>query len=79
MGKLIMLKETDNRKIEQLKIKLGAKTKVEVIRSALELLEEKADRIIKAQQWKKAAQLVQKSSAAVMKEFQKNSRLRHHE
>ncbi len=44
MGKPLMLQEADAERIESLKKRLGARTKIEVVRSALDLLERDAER-----------------------------------
>ena len=44
MGKPMMIQEDDEIKIEALKKKTGAKTKIEVLRRALVLLENEVDR-----------------------------------
>ncbi|MBI5427798.1 MAG: hypothetical protein HZA02_05905 [Nitrospinae bacterium] len=76
MGKPLMIQDQDNKRIERLKKRIGARTKVEVLRSALDLLEKNADRSERIAQWKKAAALVGKASAEVLRDFQPNSRLR---
>ena len=43
MGKPLMLQEADADRIETLKKRLGARTKIQVVRSALDLLERDAE------------------------------------
>jgi len=75
VGKPLMIQEKDDRRIEKLKRRLGAQTKVEVLRSALDLLEERANRVERVARWKKAANLAAKSSYEVLQDFQPHSRL----
>jgi len=44
MGKLLMIQPEDDTRIESLKKKLGVRTKVDVVRAGLQLLELQADR-----------------------------------
>lgn len=76
MGKPLMIQEQDNDKIEELKKKLGMKTKIEVLRSALILLEEKLSREARIKRWKKAAHIIGTSSMEVLKEFQTEKRFK---
>lgn len=74
MGKPLMIQEQDNDKIEELKKKLGMKTKIEVLRTALVLLEEKLLKEARIKRWKKAAHVVGTSSMEILKEFQTKKR-----
>lgn len=76
MGKPMMLQEADADRIERLKKRLGARTKIQVVRSALDLLERDAGRAERVARWRKAVKLVQPESRKVLREFQRNSRLR---
>jgi hypothetical protein len=76
MGKPLMIQVGDEQKIEELKEKLHAKTKIEVVRAGLRLLERELDRIEKAERWKKAAATVAASSKEINQEFQQYSRLK---
>lgn len=76
MGKPLMIQEEDDAKIASLKEKLGAKTKIEVVRAGLELLEREAERKERIERWKRAARLTTASSSAVNRDFQKHSRLK---
>lgn len=69
MGKPMMLQEDDDARIEVLKRKLGAKSKIEVLRAALTLLEQSAERAQRIKRWKKAAKLASDSSYEVLQEF----------
>ena len=76
MGKPLMIQLDDEKKIDDLKLRLHAKTKIEVVRAGLRLLEMEISRKEKAENWKKVASLVSRSSREVNLEFQKNSRLK---
>jgi hypothetical protein len=76
VGKPLMLREDDDRRIERLKRRLGAPSKVQVVRSALVLLEVQADREEKIARWRKLVPLLAESSAEVNRDFQPHSRLR---
>ena len=76
MGKPLMLQEADAARIESLKKRLHARTKIDVVRSALDLLErdaERAERIIK---WHKAVAVATRESRTALRDFQPHSRLR---
>ena len=51
MGKPLMLQEADADRIETLKKRLGARTKIQVVRSALDLLERDAERAERVARW----------------------------
>lgn len=70
MGKPLMIQSQDNDKIEELKAKLGVKTKIEVLRSALVLLEEKLSKEARVKRWQSASRIVGNSSMDILKEFQ---------
>jgi hypothetical protein len=76
MGKPLMLQEADAERIESLKKRLGARTKIEVVRSALDLLERDAERAERVAKWRVAAGLVARESRAVLRDFRAQSRLR---
>lgn len=75
MGRPLMLQEADASRIESLKKRLGARTKIDVVRSALDLLERDAERAERIARWRKAVKLVAGESRAVLREFQRHSRL----
>src|SRR5687768_1465882 len=58
MGKPLMLQEADAERIETLKKRLGARTKIDVVRSALDLLERDAEKRDRVARWKQAAKMV---------------------
>ena len=76
MGKPLMLQEADAERIETLKKRLGARTKIDVVRSALDLLEQDAEKTERVVRWRKAAKLVAAESRRVSREFQRHRRLR---
>ena len=76
MGKPLMLQEADANRIETLKKRLGARTKIQVVRSALDLLERDAERAERMARWRKAVKLVEPENRRVLREFQRHSRLR---
>jgi hypothetical protein len=76
MGKPLMLQEADNQRIEALKKRLQARTKIEVVRTALDLLERDADRADRIKRWQRTAKLAAPESRAVLDEFRAHSRLK---
>lgn len=76
MAKPMMIQEMDDELITDLKKKVKAKTKIEVVRKALKLLEEEANREQRIKQWRKAAKLAAQISYSILKEFQPHSRLK---
>jgi hypothetical protein len=76
MGKPLMLQEGDADRIESLKKRLGARTKIEVVRSALDLLERDAERAERVAKWRRAVGKVARTSRAALRDFHRHSRLR---
>lgn len=76
MGMPLTIQIRDNERIEQLKKKLGAKSKIEVLRLALQSLEADLARTERLERLKKAVQSVKKTSAEVNREFQTHSLLK---
>ncbi len=76
MGKPLMIQDADDRRIENLKRRLGIERKVDVLRAGIELLEKEAGRRERIQRWTRAAALVASTSAAVNAEFRAHSRLK---
>jgi hypothetical protein len=74
VGKPLMLRDEDHRRIERLKQRLGAPSKVQVVRSALDLLEARADREEKVARWKRIVPLIVESSVEVNREFRPGAR-----
>lgn len=76
MGKPLMIQPEDEERIEALKAKLHARTKVEVVRAGLQLLEKETERRDRIERWRKSARLVTETSAKVNQEFQRYSRFK---
>ena len=76
MGKPLMIQAEDEKAIEDLKERTGARTKVDVVRAGLRLLEKETERRERIIRWQRAAALVSRDSSEVNKEFQRNSRLK---
>jgi len=76
MGKPLMLQEADAERIETLKQRMGAHTKIEVVRSALDLLERSTERGERVRRWERAVKLVATESRAVQREFRPHSRFK---
>jgi hypothetical protein len=76
MGKPLMLQEADAERIEALKKRLDARTKIDVVRLALDLLERDAEKAERVARWRTAARLVGRENRKVLREFQRHSRLR---
>lgn len=76
MGKPLMLQEADAERIETLKQRMGARTKIEVVRSALDLLERRTERGERVLRWERAVKLVGGESRAVQRDFRRHSRLK---
>ena len=71
-----MIQPEDDNRIESLKEKTGAKSKVDVVRAALALLEEDVRRSERVKRWERAAKVVGKSGLDVLKEFQTPERFK---
>lgn len=76
MGKPLMLQAADAERIEILKKRLDARTKIDVVRLALDLLERDTEKVGRVTRWRKAARMVGGESQQVLREFQRQSRLR---
>lgn len=76
MGVPLMLQEADAQRIEKLKQRLGARSKVEVVRTALDLLERNVMRAERVQRWQRAVKLAAPESRRAVRDFRKHSRLR---
>lgn len=76
MGKPLMLQDADAERIERLKKRTGARTKIEVVRTALDLLEHNAERVERAARWRKAVGMVAAESRSALGDFRPHSRLR---
>ena len=76
MGKLLMIQEEDERRIETLKRRLKIARKVDIVRAGIALLEKEADRRERVLRWKRAAALAAKTSGEVNADFRPYSRLK---
>jgi hypothetical protein len=76
MGKLLMIQEEDERRIDTLKRRLNIARKVDVLRAGIELLEKEADRRERILRWKRAAALAIETSREVNADFRQHSRLK---
>ena len=76
MGRPLTIQNEDDLKIESLKKQLGLKTKIEVVRSALNLLEAEANRQTRIKRWRKAAKIVGGSGLEIVKEFSNPNRFK---
>jgi Arc/MetJ-type ribon-helix-helix transcriptional regulator len=70
-----MLPKTDAVRIKSLKKRLGLRTRAEVIRIALDLLERDTETKERAARWQTAAGLVENESRKVSRDFRPYSRL----
>ncbi len=75
MGVPLMLQEPDARRIEALKKRIGAATKVEVVRTALDLLERDTDRAARVVRWERAVKAASATSRRALADFRPHSRL----
>ena len=76
MGKPLMIREDDHRRIDRLKARLGVDAKIDIVRAGLDLLEDRAAREERVARWKRAAARVTPESRRVNAEFRKHSRLK---
>lgn len=76
MGKPLMIREEDDAQIERLKTHMHLKKKIDVVRTALGLLEEHLQRQERIKRWEKAAKLVGASGLETLKDFQTPSRFK---
>ena len=76
MGKPLMIQEEDERRIENLKRRLGIMRKVDVLRAGIDLLEKEAERRERVRRWKRSTALVAGTSRKVNAGFQPHSRLK---
>jgi hypothetical protein len=76
MGLPLMVQDADMQKIETLKERLGMRTKIEVVRAGLDLLDREAERTTRVNRWRRAAKLAARSSAEANAAFRPGSRLK---
>jgi hypothetical protein len=71
-----MLQPDDAERIDKLKRRIGARSKVDVVRAALTLLECTAERAERAERWTRAVKLAKAESQRALRDFRGQSRLR---
>ena len=71
-----MIQQADDARIERLKRRTGARSKVDVVRAALTLLEADVSRTERVKRWERAARIVGRSGVDFMKDFQTKSRFK---
>lgn len=76
MGKPLMLQEADAKRLELLKRRIQARTKIDVVRQALGLLEREAERAERVLRWARATRIAAAESRRVNRDFRGASRLR---
>ena len=76
MGKPLMIQEADDARIEHLKARLGISRKIDVVRTGLDLLEQRADRQARVARWVRAVDRVATESRRVNEDFRRHSRLK---
>ncbi len=74
MAKPLMIQLSDDSMIEELKLKTGAKTKIDVVRQALNLLKADVAKNERIKRWQKAAKVVGSSGLEVLREFEAGRR-----
>lgn len=72
MGKPLTIKESDDIRLIELKNSLGARSKVEVLRRGLDLLEKEILKKQRVKRWSKAAKAVANQSSEILQEFNLN-------
>jgi hypothetical protein len=76
MGKPLMIQLDDDIRIEKIKNITGAKSKVDVIRAGLTLLEENIKRSEKIKRWEKAAKIIGQSGLEELNDFNYSGRFK---
>jgi hypothetical protein len=76
MGKPLMLQEKDDERIEDLKEKTGLKTKIDVVRTALDLLASEVARRSRVKRWQNAVKIVGDSGLDVLADFKTPQRFK---
>ena len=76
MGKPLMIQAGDDSRIEQLKRRLGVRTKVDVVRAGLDLLEQEAERRGRIARWRRSVRLARATSREVNTEFRPHARFK---
>lgn len=75
MGKPLMIQDQDDQRIERLKTRLGVRTKIDIVRAGLDLLEDRTNRDARVARWHRAVRLAAPTSRTVNAEFRAHSRL----
>jgi hypothetical protein len=75
MGKPLMIQAADDSRIDALKARLHVPTKIGVVRAALDLLEQEAERRERVARWQRAARRAAATSRRVNADFRAHSRL----
>lgn len=70
-----MLQEEDDRRIERLKRRTWARSKVDVVRAGLDLLERETEREARVRRWRRASATAAASSREINAAFRRHSRL----
>jgi hypothetical protein len=73
MGKPLMLRDEDDKRIEKLKRRIHASSKVDVVRRGLDLLERDTDRQERIARWRHAAELVRDRDLDALRDFEPHS------
>ncbi|MFZ4403905.1 MAG: hypothetical protein ACOYOK_07365 [Pseudobdellovibrionaceae bacterium] len=76
MGRPLMIQPEDDSRIEKLKQQTGAKSKVDVVRAALTLLEVDVSKAQRIKRWERAAKIIGSSGLEVLKDFQTKDRFK---
>jgi len=76
MGKPLMIQLEDDMRIEALKARTGAQTKIEVVRAGLDVLEKAVDRSERIERWKRITKHVAKESRKINREFRSFARFK---
>ena len=71
----LMLSESDAKRIDALKKRLGVATRVDVVRIGLGLLERHTERALRMKTWERAVRLVAPTSGVALADFRRHGRL----
>ena len=76
MGKPLTIQDDDDRRIEELKGRMGVPTKIAVVRAGLDLLERETQRRARIERWREAARAAAPTSREVNAEFRPHTRMK---
>lgn len=76
VGKPLTIQKDDDRRIESLKVRIGASSKIAVVRAGLDLLEQETERLTRIERWWSAAEAAAPSSREVNAAFRPHTRLK---